>query len=623
MKLIRMNKVIKIFMAGIVLFYSISAQSQQSKELSKHNQNHLIIERFVNDVPAIVQIGKKSLSFNKEGDNYIAREGLFEVVLKVEKLTSVDGKRWSMTITNKGDQPVNEVNIIPLRQVISLGDYAVDQPQIRHVTGSYHYDATYPPRAFRVTEERFMTNDHCKPVTYGGQSAFDNVPFMQFALKSGEEKIGFTAILEWSSSWSMTANWEKQTFSEPQQHSNFVITGDFNLKGITVDPGERLEVPPVHLIYSQGSWDDFSADLHKYILNEIRPPLKDSPSTSPVSYDHWFGIHEDFDVKEMKKQADRAAEIGCEYFVVDCGWASTAWGGDKADEKKFPNGLEELADYVRSKGMLFGLWNSSEIPTGRTRFHEPEVMKIHKDNLQRWVKDWGIRWMRVEGADLPKGKDALKAQQAMKELYGGFLREHPDFYLEGCQGGGTRLDLNMARMSHGTWLSDHTGDPDVCRYNQTGALRVWPAQYLNLAVRAHKGSGDYEAFAHNFLSRMPGVLTFNGDIAQWSPEATALAKKHVAVFKQIRHLKEQPVSFPLPQPRNQDEWDAVVFGDGTGEAQLLFVFRMDGPAEQFIKLPAGKWELLLDNGNAKMKKQGNGYLISLKPNSSALWIKKK
>jgi alpha-galactosidase len=614
-----MNKM-KLILTGLSLsvlcVFGVQAQSQSIKS---------IVERFVNEAPVVVQIGKNTLTFDREGENYVARQGDFVATLTVEPLATLPGKRWSMTVGNRGSRPVENVSIIPLHQVIKLGDYAADRPQVRHVTGSYHYDATYPPRAFRVFEERFMTNDHCKPLTYGGRSAYDNVPMMQFALASGREKVGFTALLEWSSSWTMTAQWTAHTYSDPPQHSDFVVSGDFKLDNITVLPGETLEIPAVHLIYSRGSWDDFTADLHRYILDEIRPPLENSPSTSPVSYDHWFGIHEEFDVNEMKRQADRAATLGCEYFVVDCGWATPSWGGTEVDKKKFPNGMEELAGYVRSKGMLFGLWNSTEIPKDMTHFHEPWVMNVHKEALQRWVKDWDIRWMRLEGANLPEGKEGLKAMKAMKELYGGFLREHPDFYLEGCQGGGTRLDLNMAKMSHGTWLTDHTGDPDVCRFNQTGALRVWPAQYLNMAVRAHRGSGDGEAFAHNFLSRMTGILTFNGDIAQWSPQAVALAKKHVDVFKQIRPYKEQPVSFPLPQPGSQDEWDAVVFGDGRGEAQLLFVFRMEGADEQFIKTPdaPGKWELLLDNGNARMKKEKDGYRISLNRNSSALWIRKK
>jgi hypothetical protein len=585
-----------------------------------------ISQRLINEIPSVVLIGTDTVKFNRNGNDYVARKGDFEAVLKVEPLSTVSGKRWSMTIANKGEKAIDNITVIPLYQLIAIKDIHKDQPQIRHITGSNHYDATYPPRAFRVFEERFMTNDHCKPVVFGGQSAFDNVPLIQFAVKSGEEKTGFTAILEWSSNWLISALWTNVVFTGSAP-SDFLITGDMELKNISLDSGEQVDIPPVHLIYSQSkTWDGFSADLHKYILNEVTPPLKDAPSALPVSYDHWFGLHLEVTAEELIKQVDRAAELGCEYFTVDCGWALDAWsGGIVPDPKIFPKGVDWFANYVRSKGMRFGLWNYMEGAKDMTKFQLPWVTEYHTKALNDWVNDWNLQWMRLEGSNLPTGKEGLKAQTAMKELYGGFLKAHPDFYVEGCQGGGTRLDLNMARMSHGTWLSDHTADPDVCRFTQTGALRAWPAQYLNLAVRVHRGSGDSEAFGHNFLSRMTGVLSFNGDIAQWSPEAVALAKKYVAVFKQTRHLKNQPVFFPLPQPKSQDEWDSVVFGDGTGEAQLLYVFRIEGQDEQLIQIPEapGKWELLLDNGNAKLKKTKAGYLISLDKNSSALWIKRK
>jgi hypothetical protein len=153
---------------------------------------------------------------------------------------------------------------------------------------------------------------------------------------------------------------------------------------------------------------------------------------------------------------------------------------------------------------------------------------------------------------------------------------------------------------------------------------VWPARFLNMAVETYRNTGDSMSNGHNILSRMACVLSFNGDIAQWSPEATERVKRYVDIYKETREYKEQPVFFPFPQPRNDSEWDAVVFGDGKGEAQLLFVFRMNGPDEQFIKIPdaPGKWKLLIDNGNAKLKKEKDGYRVSLNRNSSAFWIRK-
>jgi alpha-galactosidase len=246
--------------------------------------------------------------------------------------------------------------------------------------------------------------------------------------------------------------------------------------------------------------------------------------------------------------------------------------------------------------------------------------------MEGWVNDLGVEWMRLEGAGYPSGKDALKAHKAMhEEVYGKMIRNYPGFYIEGCQGGGKRLDLNMIRTTHGTWISDHTGASDVTRYYQTGALRVWPARYLNMAVETYRNTGDNSADGHYILSRMAAVLSFDGDIAQWSNEATKRVRQYVDIYKETRKYKEQPVFFPLPQPRNDSDWDAVVYGDGKGEAQLLFVYRMEGDGEQLIKIPdaPGEWKLLINNGGAQMRKEKSGYLISLNRNSSALWMRGK
>jgi hypothetical protein len=597
-----------------------------------------ISERFKNEVPVVIRINNKEVAFEKNNNDYIARQGDFEAVLKVEPLTSVEGKRWKLIFSNQGKDTIRKVTIIPLHQIIAMNDdkYA-DEPAVRWFNGSQWRDGQYPPVAFTEHERRFLTNNNCayweKPSGYkpvfeiSGKTASNFIPMMQFAVTSGDERMGCTVFLEWSASWQMSASWQRLTEELLSSPSDFVLKAGYHLDNITVDPGETLETPFIHLIYSHGQgWDAFTNDVHKYILNEISPKLKNFPSPLPVSYDHWFGLAQRIDINEMKRQADRAAEIGCEYFTLDCGWSIPTWGSTVVDTTRFPNGIGELADYVRSKGMRFGIWNSIERGAEHVDFWKPEIQQYHYGNIEKWIKDWGIEWMRLEGAGYAEGKDALKAHKGMHdEVYGKLIRDYPDFYIENCQSGGQRLDLNMARTTHGNWLSDHTGEPDATRYHQLGALRVWPARYLNMAVEVFSNTGDSLSNGHYILSRMATVLSFNGDIAEWSPEATAKVKKYVDIYKETRKYKEQPVFFPLPQPRNDREWDAVVYGDGKGEAQLLFVFRMNGPEQQLIQIPdaPGKWNLLIDNGNAKMKKTKEGYIISLKKNSSALWVREK
>ncbi len=86
----------------------------------------------------------------------------------------------------------------------------------------------------------------------------------------------------------------------------------------------------------------------------------------------------------MMRQAEAAARIGLEHFVLDAGWYGGCPGGDfetgvgnweVIDRAKFPNGLEPLAEFVRGKGMGFGLW------------FEPE--RAHRDSA--WARghpDW-------------------------------------------------------------------------------------------------------------------------------------------------------------------------------------------------------------------------------------------
>lgn len=57
---------------------------------------------------------------------------------------------------------------------------------------------------------------------------------------------------------------------------------------------------------------------------------------------------------------DAAARAGCEYYCIDAGWyADGDWwdsvGEWEVSSKRFPKGLKEVTDYVKSKGMVPGV----------------------------------------------------------------------------------------------------------------------------------------------------------------------------------------------------------------------------------------------------------------------------
>ncbi|MBI4789929.1 MAG: alpha-galactosidase [Chloroflexi bacterium] len=66
---------------------------------------------------------------------------------------------------------------------------------------------------------------------------------------------------------------------------------------------------------------------------------------------HLYNIHRALLLAEI----DRAAELGVDAYQVDAGWYHRM-GDWNANRDKFPNGLEEIAEHARARGMRFGLW---------------------------------------------------------------------------------------------------------------------------------------------------------------------------------------------------------------------------------------------------------------------------
>jgi alpha-galactosidase len=77
---------------------------------------------------------------------------------------------------------------------------------------------------------------------------------------------------------------------------------------------------------------------------------------------------------------DAAAKAGCEYFVIDAGWYDSGiwWdsvGEWKESRERFPNGIREVTDYIRSKGMVPGIWLELEV----IGIHSPKLKDLTDD----------------------------------------------------------------------------------------------------------------------------------------------------------------------------------------------------------------------------------------------------
>jgi alpha-galactosidase len=387
----------------------------------------------------------------------------------------------------------------------------------------------------------------------------------------------------------------------------------FRLVDTTLLPGESLPLPGCLVGLYRGDWTDGCNALRRTIAEHYLPKLNGAAVIPPVFYDHFFMLGVDCGEARMRPQAEVAAQIGCEYFVLDAGWhrGSLANGFDFArnlgdwepDPVKYPRGLKALAEYVRSLGMKFGLWIEPERchaesslakahpdwvvpkqgnPFCLVDFGNPEVVAWAKETFGRLFREAGVEWTRFDfnmdpqpylasrDADDRQGLALIRYCEGVQEFWDYLLREHPALLIEGCASGGRRMDLASLKRSHTYWCNDHTHHPDVSRTDIRANL-IFPANYLNHVQGILNMKDPYPPYA--FHSYMGGTFGITEDLLAWPERRKRDAARHIAVFKQCRHLLMHDFTPLFPYPATLDVWDGYQWHDPRSGEGVVMVFR--------------------------------------------------
>lgn len=297
--------------------------------------------------------------------------------------------------------------------------------------------------------------------------------------------------------------------------------------------------------------------------------------------------------EKMIPMIDKAAELGCEYYCMDAGWyAEGSWfdsvGDWKEQKKRFPNGIAKVFDYVRSKGMIPGIWLEIEVMgvqcpildqfddecffmrhgkrvvnRGRYQFdfRNKKVREFASSVIDRLVTEYGAGYIKLDynitpgvGTEVAAdsfGDGLLEHNRAYLNWIREIKAKYPTLLLENCSSGGMRIDYAMLSEHHLQSVTDQSDFKKITYIASAAPTAVLPEQSAIWAYPVADNTEDETALimANAMLQR----IHLSGQVDKMGDKKERLMKEAVTCYKQIRSkIPNSTPFFPIGIPQIGD-----------------------------------------------------------------------
>ena len=393
-------------------------------------------------------------------------------------------------------------------------------------------------------------------------------------------------------------------------------------------PGETFAAVPATVAVGAG-WQAAVGELTRHRRLARRPHL-DNKRLTVIYNDFMNTLMGNPTTELLLPLVDAAAEAGAEAFCIDAGWYDDSMAGfagwwDYVGEwrpstTRFANGITEVLDRIRSRGLVPGLWLEPEVVgvhspmaerlpdhafftrRGRRlaeagRYHldlRHPAARAHLDaTVDRLVEDLGVGYFKFDyninpgpGTDADgasPGSGLLGHNRAHLDWLDGVLDRHPDLIIENCSSGAMRSDFAMlSRLA----LQSTSDQQDVARYVPIAVaapMLMLPEQAGSWAYPS--AAMDREETIASLSLGLLGRLYLSGHLSQLSVDQRTLVREAVSAHRNIRDaIRSLQPRWPLGLPGWDDGWTALALGGD--ELTLLTVFhRGVGVAETTVPLP--------------------------------------
>ncbi len=394
-------------------------------------------------------------------------------------------------------------------------------------------------------------------------------PSVMWALESGAG--------EWSGEvWAVHVAWNgnhvlvAETMPDGRRHvqgAELLHPGE-----ICLEPGESYDSPWMLAAWSGSGLTAASWRFHDEV--RARRPLSGATSR-PVIVNTWDAMRFDVDGDRLIELAARAAEVGCERFVIDDGWFAarrddhSSLGDWWPSPQRYPDGLAAVLDTIRARGLDIGLWVEPEMVSpdsdrfrsdpsavlvtpgyaAATERHQlvvdltrPDTWSDIADTLVDLLDTMDIRWLKWDmnrdhrQASTASGAAGTHAQTiAVSALMDTLRTRCEGLEIESCAGGGGRGDFATLEQCVRVWLSDST-DPVERAWIQQGWSLILPPEVwgTHLGADPTPVSRRRRRLGYAGLVALWGHLGVDMDLVATSPEDLADVAGIIAVHRRLR-----------------------------------------------------------------------------------------
>ena len=420
--------------------------------------------------------------------------------------------------------------------------------------------------------------------------------YFPFVALEDSETHSFTAVQLYS-----PASWQIELTvraGDVVRLSGGIADRDFGQWTKTVKPGETF-VAPKAVVATGSSLEEVCDKLVKAQHPDISP----IDNQMGITFNEYCATWGNPTIDNLKRLADKIAGKGIQFLVMDSGWYSDCgnWWEYRGDwsinKNRFPNGLRELTDYIREKGMIPGIWFEFEVASPKSGVYDNPEHFVKKDGvpltiggakfwdmedpyvdayLDRYVignlKDNGFGYIKVDyndtmgmGCDGPEGpgENLRKKVLATQEYFKKMRRELPNLVIENCSSGGHRLEPSFMELASQASFSDahEISSLPLIAANLHRVIRPEQSQIWAVMRAADTDSRIYYSLCATFLGRMG----LSGDVYDLSDHQWALLDEGMAFYREAAPIIKDGYTF-------FNCADAKSYNNPTGSQLVLRVF---------------------------------------------------